>query len=484
MNKFWVISCLLVLGFITPLSAKDTEIRIAETVLYVGEVSNNTPSGRGTLYVMDRPSKDSSRQDVITGVFNGNEVHDARITFSSGCLFEGHVIYDIKKPRSEDTSYSLEITYTLTGRLWDEREPEEYIYEHSKPLKLDITLSGEQLTREIKSYQIRLVPFSFDVNQWVNDRIWVSNNAAYVGESPVFHSVTYTLRESLYDHPRWVFYKKGTEYPHDYEYIFGHVLTEYGSGNPYSAGFSIQYPTADYFEIRDYRLQKMIKSFPEGIIHLDGSNSQIFYNDGGIYNGTFLINGIGYGSYLSHYDDDNAKALSAIMAPDVFLDECILMYVDGKYTSPDGKTEIWENGITDYQQNKIQGNYEKVSAAVEQARRKEMAAKGVELEKKWQAALPELRGKYGKENVDAVYNYRLNRKTPVELFEDLARLGLIRLIGPIYSPNTKNSINEYVIYMTNRKTGEIQCSLVLKFVHPFWSSPDWILDRYSSEFSY
>lgn len=158
--------------------------------------------------------------------------------------------------------------------------------------------------------------------------------------------------------------------------------------------------------------------------------------------------------------------------------------MDGKYTSPDGKTEIWENGITDYQQNKIQGNYEKVSAAVEQARRKEMAAKGVELEKKWQAALPELRGKYGKENVDAVYNYRLNRKTPVELFEDLARLGLIRLIGPIYSPNTKNSINEYVIYMTNRKTGEIQCSLVLKFVHPFWSSPDWILDRYSSEFSY
>lgn len=492
MNKFLIVSCLFVLGVFTPLSAKDTEIRIAETVLYVGEASNTTPFGRGTLYVMNRPSEDSElRQDVITGVFKGKEVHDAKITFASGCLFEGDVIYDIENAPGEDSSYSLEITYTLTGRLWDEKEPDDEIRFRAavEPLKLDIHLNGEKLKREVKEKEILLVPVTIDCNQWVGDISWGSNYATYVGESPVFHSVTYGLKEII-EYGRegreyhWVFFAERTAYPHDYESVFGHVLTEYDSTNPYSNGFSVQYPNADFFEVENHRLQKLIKSFPEGIAHIDGMDSHIYYNDGGMYSGSFSINGIGYGSYIYSSRDDNALALCDIMKPDVFLDECMLMYIKGTYTSPDGKIENWENGITDYQQNKINGNYDKVSAVVEQARRQEKAARGAELEKKWQTALPELRGKYGKENVDAVYNYRMNRKIPVELFEDLARLGLIRLIGPIYSPNSKNSVNEYVIYMTNRKTGEMQYSLVLKFVHPFRSSPDWILDRYSSEFSY
>ena len=111
-----------------------------------------------------------------------------------------------------------------------------------------------------------------------------------------------------------------------------------------------------------------------------------------------------------------------------------------------------------------------------------MAEEGAELERRWQAALPDLRKEYGAKDVDAIYNYRLNRRTNVELFKDLARLGLIDLMGPIYSTNAKNSCHEYVISMRNRETGELQYSLILKFVHPFRSSPDWILDRYSTNF--
>ena len=432
--------------------------RIAPAVFFEGGEVSADVSGNGTLYVL---ASDDLREpvvyDKITGCFCGNEVHDARIDFASGCQFQGDVRYNIREMK--DNPYSLDITYTLTGRLWDNKQ-------------VDLSFEEDQLTMSVKAGSIKLQPFTFDSHLWVPGQV-VERYSAYIDNgSAAYCNVIYMLEQVTDGH--WeLSVKTATDNP-EYIYPYGYRVTELKDG------FSIQYPTTDYLEILNSRVVKIIKSFPEGIVHLDESISHIYYNDGGLFEGTFSINGIQSNTIV----DSNVSDLATIMNPDTFLDECVLMYRDGIYTFPDGKTEKWENGITDYQQNKINGNYEKVTEAIEKARREEKAAKGAELSKKWDAALPELRRKYGKENVDAVYNYRLNRKSPLELFEDLARLGLIKLIGPIYSPNSKNRINEYVIYTTNRETGDIQYSLVLKFVHPFWSSPDWILDRYSSEFSY
>lgn len=454
--------------------------RLAPAVFFDGEKHTKTPSGVGTLEVLASDDlRDNTILNKITGNFSGNEIRNANITFSSGWFFDGSLKYEIEQNQSEP--YALELHYNLYGVLEDTSG-------------VRLIVDNDIMSFKVQKGTISLEPFSwimfypftldeirdkYNYNARYHDRYWnlITLNDKEATWSDIKDEITYcpgTFTLTQTEENEWKLdYKLSSEY----HFNSGHIATFYNQDD-----FSIQYPSSDYIEITDLYITCINKTFPDCIIHLSGKkDSKILWFDGGIYEGTFSINDIKSGDGFH----SKCEAIHSLMNnPDIFIDETQLMFLDGTYTYPNGKTEKWENGITDYQKNKIDGNYDKVATKIVNTLREELAAQGAELEKKWQKVLPELREKYGRTNVDAVYGYRLNRKMPLELFEDLARYGLIKLFGPIYSPNAKNTLHEYEITMTNRETGEIQYTLVLKFVHPFWSSPDWILDRYSTNYSY
>lgn len=434
--------------------------RLAPAVFFEGEKVSATPAGHGKLSVLASDNMlETTVFDTILGDFSGNEVKNASVTFSSGWQFSGSMNYEIRQTWPEP--YALEIEYVLFGKLVSP-----YVKNHGKN---ELTLNGDTLLMTVKKGMISLTPYSWEQSVPVSyDK--VSKYEKLVQGETVVSSFFFTLEPQ--EGGKWVITRRmSSEFP-EYHFSSGYVITEYDDG------FSVQYPTADYLEVKKSRVESIIKAFPDCVVCISEKDSKIMWTNGDVFEGSFKINGIGYGTNIEEYESE----IVSVMDPDLFIDEIPLQYLEGIYTYSNGKSERWANGITDYQQNKINGNYERVSAIVNQALREENAAYGAQLEAKWQAVLPDLRQRYGRANVDAIYNYRLNRKTPVELFQELKRLGLIKLSGPIYSPDSKNSVNQYVIYMTNRKTGELQYSLVLKFVHPFWSSPDWILDAYSTSF--
>ena len=432
-------------------------LKVAPAVYFTGGVPAQTPQGRGTLSVLASDKCDETHVfDKIMGDFSGNTVNNATVSFSSGWSFKGNLSYGIVEKWADP--YSLEVSYTLTGLIYDPDGKEQ------------ITMEGDVLVREVKESSITLNTFSWNEELPGEVRNYDNKYKDFIKEENkalVPAILTLSDKDNVWSHEA----KIATKFI-EYHFPSGFVLTEFEDG------FNLHYPNADYFEIRDSRLVGLFKSFPEAFLYFNNEESKIVYTNGDVYEGSFQINSLKPGSWLG-----DRTMLQALMDPDVFLDEVTLMYIDGTFTYANGKTEKWDDGKTDYQRNRINGNYERAYAQLTQLERERRAEKGAELEKKWQAALPELRREYGRSNVDAIYEYRLNRKTPVELFKDLSRLGLIRLVGPIYSPHLKDTVNEYVIYMTNRETGEEQYSVVLKFVHPFWSSPDWILDSYSSDFS-
>ena len=431
-------------------------LKVAPAVYFTGGEIASEPLGKGILTVMDSDNCEGAVFDKIMGYFMGNQVVNATVTFSSGWRFEGGLSYDIKEKWADP--YSLEILYTLDGVIYNEKG------------KQAMTAEKDVFKRIVKESSISLEEFSWnqDIQSSVTD---FDKYKDYINENnSALSPAEFVLKD---DNNVWSLkVYRASQYP-EYHFPSGTVLTVFDDG------FALQYPNADYLEIRNSRVKSILKSFPEAILHFGDDDSKIIYTNGDVFEGRYVINDIERDTWVSN----NKEKLLELMNPDVYLDEVTLMYINGTFTYVNGKTENWNNGKTDYQQNKINGNYEKAYAALTALEREKRAEQGAALDQKWKAALPELRKKYGRNNVDAVYEYRLNRRTPVELFQDLNRLGLIRLVGPIYSPHLKDTVNEYVIFMTNRETGEEQYSLVLKFVHPFWSSPDWILDSYSTDFS-
>ena len=431
-------------------------IKLAPAVYYEGEQTLGSPSGRGSISLLN--SDDILTGDVlekVTGTFSGNTINNAIVIFSSGWRFNGLMSYEFVT--NDSIPYSTETTFTLNGYLTDTVDE-------------TISMNNDRIKMVLTPNQIHLLPYSWEQNINVPyDKLSKYEN--FVKYDIVTTPVIYELKENGTNKQWEISQRSATEHPEFY-YASGHVITEY------SEGFSLQYPNTNFFEVKNGKVSAILKTFPGCTIHLDENQSTIYYSDGGRYIGTFSINNI---QCHSDYTSLSTR-IQELMNPNLFIDEVPLMYIDGVYTYPNGKNENWQQGITDYQQNEINGNYDKVSAAVMKAIQEKMAEEGAELERRWQAALPDLRKEYGAKDVDAIYNYRLNRRTNVELFKDLARLGLIDLMGPIYSTNAKNSCHEYVISMRNRETGELQYSLILKFVHPFRSSPDWILDRYSTNF--
>lgn len=431
-------------------------VRIAPAIYYQGENNTGIPSGKGIMFLLDSDNLLSGHYyDKVSGDFSGNHIANANYAFSSGWHFNGSLTYDFETIKADP--YSVNLTYTLEGELSDPNGEKDIV-------------TGGKLKRVLMPGDIRLIPFTWEQNiQVSNDRI--SEYEDFVDYTFVYSPTMCEIKENT-DKTWTASYEPATDNL-EFHYSTGHIIAEYEDG------FSIQYPNSDFFEIRNNQITGLLKSFPGSIMHMSEDQSNIFYFDGGRYIGTFMVEQI-----MCHSNYSQRKTnLQRLMRPDLFLDEVTLMYVDGVYTYSNGKTESWKNGITDYQQNEINGNYDKVSDAIKKTLQEGLAAEGAELERKWQEVLPWLREEYGARNVDAIYNYRLNRRTPLELFQELARLGLIDFVGPTYATKLKNTCHEYIIAMRNRETGMLQYSLILKFVHPFVTSPDWILDRYSTNYN-
>lgn len=430
-------------------------LKLAPAVFFKGKSVSERPLGKGTLMVLSSNNfNDSKVFDKIVGVFSDNKVDKAKVYFSSGWTYKGNLEYSIVETSSDP--YEVEIRYILDGPMYDPSG------------KNAMSVNGT-LKRRVKESSITLMDYSWEQFFPTDEgsRAWYTN---YVdGDTSAQMRVKVVLSQNG---DEWAInaYKVGEK--DEFYYPSGQIITVHDYSH-----VSIQYPNADYLEINNNTVTGLIKSFPEAIMYFNENESKILYTNGDVYDGTFRINNLECSKY-----GISQEQIKLIMNPNLFIDEVALMYVNGTLTYANGKSEKWEDSKTDVQRNKINGNYDKTYAALLNLQKEQRAEEGAALEKKWQAALPELRRKYGSNNVDAIYEYRLNRKTPVELFKDLSSLGLIRLMGPIYSPKLKNTVHEYVIHVTNRETGEEQYSLVLKFVHPFWSSPDWILDSYSTNF--
>jgi hypothetical protein len=136
-----------------------------------------------------------------------------------------------------------------------------------------------------------------------------------------------------------------------------------------------------------------------------------------------------------------------------------IMYHDGTSTLANGKRDVWKNGLTDYQNNKIAGNYEGRKELYAQALAEEAKA----ADKVWEEARPVLEQDYGKRYVDALYGYRLIEGMPLSLFKRLQEMKMpyYDLMGP-FSAN-HGPFNIYLITVKNRQTGEYQYQRSLYF---------------------
>ena len=109
---------------IMTLSASHIEakkVNLGNYIVYDGEYEKRsaTPIGAGQLsmsskdntFVNNNGEKEPCVIDVLQGIFEGNHVSSAKITFNSGVVYEGTVDYEIEtQPKLYD-----KITYTLTG---------------------------------------------------------------------------------------------------------------------------------------------------------------------------------------------------------------------------------------------------------------------------------------------------------------------------------------------------------------------------------
>lgn len=412
-------------------------------LVFCGGEVDKVPHGQGKM--MFGPSNSI---DTIYGNFDNMSVKDARIAFDSGWSFAGDMKYrPIKLP---DNSYGMK--YLLNGvlTLKDEATRQERKWD-VQDLSIERSISNNWI--ELKDFIIK------------ETRIGKVSNPLYVRIASAERAkevINYRVVQSRWK--SWDIIREGKEI------IFenGYTVKEDGKGS-----VIISNPNGDLLSLDRDKLTGMIKTFPEGVFQ----SNKIYYNNGDTYEGEYSINELRVGRSINSgglYD-----RMAELMRTDAFLAEIPIMYINGVHTYSNGKSDKWKDGITDYQQNKINGNYEKASAAISKYRAEQNAAEGKKLEEKWQASLPELRRRYGSRYVDDLYNYRLYYGIPLGLFVELGQRGLVRLIGPLVQPGA--SFKQYIIFVTNRTTGEIQYSQVLTFEQPPRSS-QWYLARYSSNF--
>ncbi len=108
------------------------------------------------------------------------------------------------------------------------------------------------------------------------------------------------------------------------------------------------------------------------------------------------------------------------------INEVRLIYENGNSTK-NGKTEVWEDRLTDYQKNKKEGKYEEVAGAILEVMEADAQSKA----KEWDKVKSKLIEEFGSRHVDNLYAYHINNGMPLDLFIRLKdyKLPLIEFTG-------------------------------------------------------
>ncbi len=402
-----------------PYDTKDIYTMVFHHGAYKGELQNgSTPKGQGTLNVLAADRYESGKViDIIEGVFDGNSVSGATLKFNSGYKFVGDLNYEVSE-KGNDEVYS----YNLNGKLIDGKG-QTVFQDTAFVLKRHTDLGASRTNIDdfegetyISSIDKEYASFTNCDNMKVlrKLKLWEKTsgkwdcNFLFAEKEPVFY------------------YSNGT------------VVTKF------LEGINVDREDAS-FVVKNDHLTEFTKTYEEGFFHyVKEGQSQIIYKDGSRYEGTLAISS---GNNFKSVEDEIATYLKAPRMSDYRI-----MYLEGKSTYANGKQDVWKKGITDYQANKIAGNYEGRKKLLAQMIQEEAKA----ADKAWEEARTTFEKDYGKHYVDAFYGYRLIEGMPLSMFKRAKEMGLpfYDLLGP-FSTN-HGPFNQYVLTVWNRQTGEMQ----------------------------
>ena len=409
-----------------PFDTKDVNTMIYRHGSFKGIIQDGSvPMGKGVLSIIaNNHFEEGKVLDVIEGVFNGQNVTEATLSFNSGYKFYGDLSYDVSE-KGTDEVYA----YNLNGLLIDDKGHQVFrdtafvICRHTDFNSLRVGIEDFEGISVLRFIDKEYEPFTGCDTVEVSTKLNISeknkgkwnSTLAYAEKEPVFY------------------------------YSNGVVVTKTEDG------VCVDRKNVS-FVVKNNRLTEFLKDYEEGFFHFvkDGQ-SQIIYKDGSRYEGSLSISSA---RYCNSIEDELAAYIDVDR-----MNDYRIMYIDGTTTFANGKKDVWKKGYTEYQANKIAGNYEGRVKLLEQTLREE--AKAADMA--WEEARPLFEKDYAKRYVDALYGYRLIEGMPLSMFKRVKEMGLpyYDMIGP-FSTN-HGPFNQYVITIWNRQTADMEYQKVIKF---------------------
>lgn len=463
MRKEIIISLLFLTLIVSPSLGKKVELGLFTT--YSGGVDKEgRPSGKGTIIMKQKAEKEADSyilkiaglKDELSGLFSGNTVENATIKFASDWEYSGGtVIYTITT--KENTDF---ISYKLIGGILSPTDGNDIKLSTAESCIIIRSMNNKETSVLLdscfqdvalsSSSTIADVPvLTFGNTDGAKFKIGYGILSKGVGKR-VGGALLSLNAEEKYE--KWELYKgasgilslaDGTDWTYSSD-DSGNISIHDNKGNTFR------------WDPRTNEFKEIVRCYEDGIAQfVPNGESHFLYANGDNFTGTcdfYSVNSNGYCSSPS-------KVLQNVLqAKSIY--ECYYMIRNGVFKF-NGKEEMWNNGLTNYQAGKIAGNYDKVVNEVKRAQAMDMKAK----KSKWLQTKETLKGEFEAHYVDVLFNYQLVKDMPLELFQRAKQLGApFDWQGPITVDNT---YDVYVITMYNMETGEVQYQRILRFSYLF-----------------
>lgn len=384
------------------------------------------PHGKGVFSTQTTPYffAENTPLEVLSGQFDGQTVTDATLVFGNGIQYQGNVQYSIIDKAPEEVMFIYQMS---SGKLLKDGK---VLHEG-----VDTIICTRIMSIKEKDTTAQIISFL----DWQRVDSVKLASAIQWGEYPYAMQKTKVLIRNGN-----IKYEPCT--PASY-ILSDSTLCEINADT-----MTVEMPDGTFFKSIDGRIVELIRPYKEGLLHyVRGGESQIVYYDGSSYVGTLTI-------YAPKRRLFGIRAQTDVFIKAMSMNEFAVMYNNGVSTLSNGKQDIWKNGVTDYQKNKMAGNYERVTKVIAS----EMANEAKVVNQQWEAAKPQLIQEFGDYYVNILYNYQLVKGMPLSLFERVKEMKL-----PYFYLSFPMSVDKvggaYVVSMRNRKTGEDQYSRVIKF---------------------
>lgn len=395
----------------TPTNPTTVYSVIGKHLLYKGDLSaDGKPQGNGALYILAKENDDIKKCiDQLSGTFNGFHVDGSFLI--NVVPIKGQVDIEI-----EESATETKLLYHVNGLLLDEVVP------------LDTTLT---ITRHINNNTLRSYIDDFSFSQELYCVRLTEKYVKYTGSrnSKALYNIKF-------------FSDGGSEKRLAEQYPIFNYDNGYQIQTNLDNSFSVIRPDGTFMKIgKDDEVVEFAKAYKEGVLHyIDDGDSEIIYYNGDVYNGTIKLS-------IDGKEISKNKWIESFIDQETMNDFCIA-FVDGTYKHNNGHIDLWKDQITEIQKNKVDGSYENVAKVLVGIQESQLA----EAETKWAQAKPALVKQFGKNHVDNIYNYKLSKGMPLDMFFAMRNMGLpyFLLSGPY---NYGGVGSYYILQITNRKTG-------------------------------